>query len=541
MLITLKKFIQKQLCFFKEIVTLVIILIVFFSFSLSKMKKIHGIEHVYILSNKRFESVRYNFLSNWASREFDPNYYTFQLQSYKHTLDPRDVSHFGINESRLTKSEVSLIVNYMTIFETILEKYKNFPDKTAFLILESDIIPEDDWKSTLDIQMTKLIQNSENKNMPFHFMHIGNGGNKTFLPTLFKYNLKTEPDIYAIPSSRCAEAIIWTLAGIKEFISTKNYPVNWPLDYYINKICSFPIINLENTNCYWSHPPVFSQGSSSGIYSSTLIPTDSKEIPEKRLKPLPVINILFDNAECLHYKFFIKRLLHYTFGQELDVVSIPVQNCQLQISTKSSCLESPQKSPVRIVICDDIEQIFFSKYSNSIAEIHFPRICCDPTDFFTSIAKLDDNQKSIDITWFEFEANSSIQNLRLKDTELKIQQKHSKYAKYCLVKQYSSDTVIKLLENSCIPIFIDNSDDMLSNYLLKNISLHMNQLTNLTSKKLKEKLDTFYKNFTLKEDFGLQLHEFFDWNHKDSDVPQWMKSFLNYLEKAVSPVLPKPP
>lgn len=503
------------------------------------MKKIHGIEHIYILSNKRFEPSRYNFLLNWASEEFEPNYYTFQLQSYKHTLDPRDTSHFGINESRLTKSEVSLIVNYMTIFETILEKYKTFPDKTAFLILESDVIPEDNWKSTLDIQMNKLIKNCENKNKPFHFMHIGNGGNKTFLPTIFKYTLNPEPDIYAIPSSRCAEAIVWTLAGIKEFIATKNYPVNWPLDYYINKICSYPVIDLENTNCYWSHPPVFSQGSSNGTYSSTLIPTDSKEVPEKRLKPLPVINILFDNSDCLHYKFFIKRLLHYTFGHEIDIVSIPIQNCQLQISTKSS-LESQQKAPVRIVICDDIEQIFFSKYNNSMAEIHFPKICCYQKDFFSSISKIPENQKSVDITWFEHDSNSSIQELRVNFQDLKIQQKHSKYAKYCLVKNYSSDTIIKLLENSCIPIFIDNSDDMLSNYLLKNISLHMNQLINLKPSSLTEKLNTFYQNFILKQEF--QLHEFFDWNCKDSNSkPQWMKSFINYLENAVSPVLPKPP
>lgn len=322
--------------------------------------KIKGIEHIYILCDKTYEPQRYYYLLNWAKRYFDSSYFTFSLYCYKHTIQETDIQRYGIVKDRLKPSEISLIINNNKIFEEILDKY----DTGNFLILESDVIPEKNWLEILTLQMNKL------EDKYFDFLHIGNGGNDSFLPTMFNYTLSSTPEIYKCPSGRCAEAIVWSYKGIQKYICSRNKPINVPFDFYLNIIASEDMSKIEDANTYWGHPVVFTQGKH---YGSTV--NDNINIP-KRLTGYNYINVVI-HPELMYTKEFIRRLIHEAYP-ECVIIHMPLKQVHIHVT------KNPIPNKKCIVVNDnefDINKpenkdIILQISSNFLNEKWFvPKIC----------------------------------------------------------------------------------------------------------------------------------------------------------------------
>jgi hypothetical protein len=266
-------------------------------------QKLFGIEHIYILCDKSYESERYSYLLQWARLNFPPDYYTISLYCYKDTICDKDIQHYGIQKEVLKPSEISLIINYNKVFEDILDKYKYHHTKTNFLILESDIIPTEHWRQKLENQMIKM------KDKDYYFLHVGNGGNDTFIPSIFGHTLNNESDVYPCPSCRCTEAMVWTYTGIENAVCFKNKPITLPLDFYFNIIATNNIKGISTTKTWWGHPVSFIQGTANGTYTTTI--NDNIEIPN-RLKNNKSINIHFEE-QLMYTKDFVYLLLEKAF------------------------------------------------------------------------------------------------------------------------------------------------------------------------------------------------------------------------------------
>lgn len=266
--------------------------------------KIFGIQHIYILCDKSYEKERYNYLLNWAKNNFPPDYYTISLYCYKDTIKEKDIKHYGIKSNILKPSEISLIINYNKVFEDILDKYFCCDSKHSnFLILESDVLPTKTWKKDLETQMKKVID------YDYYFLHVGNGGNDTFLPSFYGHTITNESNIYKCPSSRCTEAMVWSYKGVEKAVCYKNKPITLPLDFYFNVVATDNVYTKNDIKTWWGHPVCFVQGTANGTYSSTI--NDNIEIPN-RLKGYRNINCSIDN-HLLYTEDYIKRLLQVAF------------------------------------------------------------------------------------------------------------------------------------------------------------------------------------------------------------------------------------
>lgn len=404
--------------------------------------KISGIEHIYILCDKSYEPERYHFLLNWARRYFDPSYFSFSMYCYKHTIQEADVNKYGIVKDRLKPSEISLIINNNKIFEDILDKY----DTGNFLILESDVIPQVNWLEILTVQMNKIADKE------FDFLHIGDGGNESFLPTIFNHQLSETPDIYQCPSGRCAEAIVWSYKGIQKYICSRNKPINVPFDFYLNIIASEELSKLEDSKTYWGHPIVFSQGKH---YDSTV--NDNINIP-KRLTAYNFINI-FIEPDLLYTKEFIRRIIQEAYPDYV-IVHIPLKQVHITVT------KNPQPNKRCIVISDNEYDLTLpenksivlqisSKFSNG--ECFAPKICFSP--YVTQLSKLVMPFRSFDKKTYDgfFNYNNESDYLiNLLKTNYKDNAINSIFS-FCYEDPFSpfdvSDQILQCYLNNSIPIY----------------------------------------------------------------------------------------
>lgn len=219
-----------------------------------KINNIANISHIYCICDPIKEKDRFQFISEWLNL-FDKSYYTIKSYCYKDTITTKDLLDYSLSRTRLRKSESSLMINYFKIMEEIELKYKS----GNFLILESDVIPMNNWEFLLNEFMKKT------EAIDFDFVHIGNGCN--LMPMMYGHKLKAKPDIYLCPKARCTESIIWSYNGIKKFNKArKEYDLLiQPLDFHFDEI-----IEKENSKIYWSYPSVFAQGSQNGKYMSAI-------------------------------------------------------------------------------------------------------------------------------------------------------------------------------------------------------------------------------------------------------------------------------
>ena len=111
--------------------------------SLELSKKWPLINNIFIISSPEFEIERYTDIKN----EFKEHSVEFICPTYKHTITNEMYDFYVKDKTRLSpwgrilyKSELSLILNHISVLEYIEKNYKD----GIFLILESDVKIVDD-------------------------------------------------------------------------------------------------------------------------------------------------------------------------------------------------------------------------------------------------------------------------------------------------------------------------------------------------------------------------------------------------------------
>jgi hypothetical protein len=488
--------------------------------------KIFGIEHIYILCDRSYEKDRYNYLLQWARLNFPPNYFSFLLYCYKDTIHEKDILHYGIKKDTLKPSEISLIINYNKVFEDILDKYQGYPKNTSFLILESDVIPISNWRQHLEYQMNS-IHLQEN----YYFLHIGNGGDNDFTPSKFGYEIKENVEIYQCPSARCTEAMVWSLLGIEKYICFKNKPVILPLDFYFNTLASNNISKRSDIKTWWSHPVCFIQGSTNGIYTTTI--NDDVIIPNRlKLDKYSVVNVHIDDA-LVYKKEFFNRVLQNIFVDSV-IIYHNIQKPNIMITEDKDC----QKCLCIVVSDEKIEQrknVILQVSKNLLLEkekIFIPEICYSSELYYLEQLKNKNIYSERYDYWFyipdnlpkyyQFFANKLRTHKWTNDPFKKC------YFSFCIdeYKPYSiSDEILKCFLKGSIPIF--KGCNILVNELFKKESFINLSNFDFEEECYKKIIDII--NDTSKLQDILNINPF-----KNDEIPDKLKIDDNQFIKCIS-------
>lgn len=226
-------------------------------------KKWSLVTNVFIISSFEFEPNRYNEIKN----EFKEHNVQFICPTYKHTITDEIYNYHVKDHSKLAcwnrtlyKSELSVILNHISILKHIEKNYKD----GIFLIFESDVIKIDSnnqFNSFLEMIETKKNENVYNwdiislgtyaietiNNMDNEWYHIDENCNDD------KFNLIQKQ------RTNSADSLLWSYSGIKKFLNIleKENDYNLPFDNFIDRILNkYPEIKL-----YWSMTSFFLQKS----------------------------------------------------------------------------------------------------------------------------------------------------------------------------------------------------------------------------------------------------------------------------------------
>ena len=194
-----------------------------------------------------------------------------QLKKYDLTCD--FVSNYGKDKltdkdkskfKNLKDSEISLSLHHFECYKIISENYD------YAIIFEDDVILTDNFKSKIEIHIIDLPSDWD---MLFfgegHGVHIPSyrlEPNKTVYKKSVELINKNIGGING--SSRCADSYIVSKKCCKkilEKVNSPNYIVTMPLDHLLNHL------NYNNNfNIYWSEPTLTIQGTSNGLFKSSL-------------------------------------------------------------------------------------------------------------------------------------------------------------------------------------------------------------------------------------------------------------------------------
>lgn len=155
----------------------------------------------------------------------------------------------------LTPGEISVAIKQLLAVKQIADSNE------CGLILEDDALPiQFDFKS----QIQQLLEDLPND---WDIVFIGEGcGINSIKSKIASCNLKVQ-DGYckaAHPATNCAEAYI-----IKPDIARKIYKTSLPFQLAYDWELAHTLYKL-NLNAFWAVPPIFTQGSKNGVFTSTL-------------------------------------------------------------------------------------------------------------------------------------------------------------------------------------------------------------------------------------------------------------------------------
>jgi hypothetical protein len=254
---------------------------------------------IYCVNNPLFEPERNSMLQTmFENLKINKDYVTYISPTYKHTITTEQYNKHTKNQlvrylrnNNMTKSELSLFLNYRATLEHIVKNYKD----GLFFIFESDVMLCNDINKLNNF--LDFIKNKE-----FDLIHLGQFDNSIFMSPVLenfstgyrnnsqKYsnelqyyvnnNTKTTNYIEDITNTndnfrvmrkfhtRCCDSFLWKYEGVVKFLnfmkSFEDY--SSPFDYYM---CNFFEKNI-NFKHYWSVNEFFKQGSNLGLIPSTL-------------------------------------------------------------------------------------------------------------------------------------------------------------------------------------------------------------------------------------------------------------------------------
>jgi GR25 family glycosyltransferase involved in LPS biosynthesis len=194
-----------------------------------------------------------------------------QLDNYG--LEYEFVSNFGreilTNEQKLrfnnlNTSEISLFLHQIECYKRIVDSNLGYG-----VVLEDDVIFGEDFKNNLEKYINEL---PENWDMLFfgegHGVHIPVYrlvDNKNVYLKSVELNNKVPGSVNG--ATRCADSYIISNKCCKKILScfSKIQLIKHPFDHFLNKICYY-----NNLNVFWSEPTITVQGTSTGLFKSSL-------------------------------------------------------------------------------------------------------------------------------------------------------------------------------------------------------------------------------------------------------------------------------
>jgi len=185
-----------------------------------------------------------HFEMKWFECEPTEKYWTDD----KETWDRKVIPYSPHRELR--QSEISLAHKHIEIYKDIVEN-----QYTTSLVLEDDVILHDNFESMFNMFLTKTPDD-------WDFIYIGNGCNLRIHPSL----LIPGQTAYKVnhPASKCTDSYCITLDAATKILETIT-PFTFPIDFELNYQ-----MKLHNMNVYWWEPPLVTQGSQCGMYTSKI-------------------------------------------------------------------------------------------------------------------------------------------------------------------------------------------------------------------------------------------------------------------------------
>lgn len=215
------------------------------------------VTRIFVIGDKKNEPERVEYLENYF-RLNNMNDITYFQPSYKTNLTEEELKKYvPINQSLhnrpLRKGEISLFLNFIYLFEKILNEYKD----GVFLILESDVI----FFDSLINYLNTLFENIDKSS--FDCISIGSGCDLV---------LSKDSDVFfqRMIKTRCTDSLLFTYNGIKKFYNylteflRNGNSLNQPIDNFLETF-------FEKNNDFvflWANPVICYQGSQKNIYNS---------------------------------------------------------------------------------------------------------------------------------------------------------------------------------------------------------------------------------------------------------------------------------
>tara|TARA_B000000477_G_scaffold93550_1_gene80571 strand:- start:2879 stop:5482 length:2604 start_codon:yes stop_codon:yes gene_type:complete len=248
---------------------------------IDKKNYYNKLSKIYCITDKKFEENNYNLMEdNFKNKlNLSKNYIKYICPTYKSTITDELYNKYAKSTDntflnrKIKRSELSLIINYKTILQDIINNYND----GLFFIFESDIyLNKDIDKLNNFIEYISDIKG-------WDFIHLGeHSDNILYKPSIelfkkFNNNERYIEDITDFNSefriirklhTRCVDSILWNYKGILNFLNYMNINDNYniPLDYYIIKY-------LETNNDvkhYWSVNNFFINGSNNNLIKSNI-------------------------------------------------------------------------------------------------------------------------------------------------------------------------------------------------------------------------------------------------------------------------------
>ena len=188
--------------------------------------------------------------------------YEFIEKYDREDLTPEQQNIFD-STYQFRKGDMSLELKHFYAIREIAEKYD------SGLIFEDDVFFTcDNFMETLKVYMTHLPDN-------YDMLFIGDGCNLhiekcKLIPNKYIYEKCLNPTIWGgNGASRCTDSYILSKkCAIKlcDYLDNSNKKINLPIGFWINEAARY-----YTFNAYWAEPTIATQGTSNGMYKSSLI------------------------------------------------------------------------------------------------------------------------------------------------------------------------------------------------------------------------------------------------------------------------------
>ena len=172
-------------------------------------------------------------------------------------LDKQNIEVFQENYSNIL---IAISLSHFYAYKEISEKYE------SALILEDDVVLSENFTANLNLYISQLPED-------YDMLFIGDGCNlhieqSKIIPNQFIYEKCIYPTSWGGDgATRCSDSYVVSKKCAKklcEYIKNLSYKINLPSDWWLN------VASRDNNfKVYWAEPTIVTQGTQSGLFSSS--------------------------------------------------------------------------------------------------------------------------------------------------------------------------------------------------------------------------------------------------------------------------------